>query len=209
MSFIPNQTAKQEALMEFAALGQPDHLPLGMYIFPTDVFRWSGVISIHKGYYSGAIFHFTLTIPSTYPHSIPQITFDSPSVFHPLVDPVSGRMRLDSRFPNWRSRQDFIWMILHHVKACFKRRSLDDLRETLCANVEAYRLYREQTTLFAKLAAQSSALSTSSSVLYSPPPSRTTEANPSPIQFRKLEVGEKDELEKKVKELALAKIVKR
>lgn len=41
MSFIPSQTAKQEALMEFAALGQPDHLPLGMYLFPTEVFRES------------------------------------------------------------------------------------------------------------------------------------------------------------------------
>jgi len=38
MSFIPSQTAKQEALIEFSALGQPDHLPLGMYIFPTEVF---------------------------------------------------------------------------------------------------------------------------------------------------------------------------
>jgi hypothetical protein len=69
--------------------------------------------------------------------------------------------------------------------------------------------YREQTTLFAKLASQSAALSTSSSVLYSPPPSRTTDPNPSPIQFRKLEKGEKEDLEKKVKELAMSKIVRR
>ncbi|GAA5909036.1 uncharacterized protein JCM6883_002586 [Sporobolomyces salmoneus] len=208
MSNLPSQTAKQEALMEFSALGQPDHLPLGMYIFPTEVFRWSGVISIHKGYYSGAIFHFTLTIPPTYPQSIPQIIFDSPSVFHPLVDPVSGKMRLDSRFPNWRPRQDFIWTILHFVKASFKRRTLDDLREPLCANVEAYRLYREQTTSFAKIASQSASLSTSSSTLYGPPPSRTTDPSPSPFQFRKLEKGEKEELKRKVKDLALTKIVK-
>ncbi|GAA5886665.1 hypothetical protein JCM16303_001404 [Sporobolomyces ruberrimus] len=210
MSFIPTQTAKQEALMEFAALGQPDHLPLGMYIYPTEVFRWSGVLSIHKGYYSGAILHFTLTIPPSYPLTIPQITFDSPSIFHPLVDPISGRMRLDSRFPHWRPRQDYVWMVLHFVKSVFKRRGLDELREAVCSNPEAYRLYREQTTLFAKLAAQSSALSTTPSILYGPPPSRTTEPNPSPFHFRKLNgKEEKEELRREVKRLAMAKIVKR
>lgn len=98
------------------------------------------MLSIHKGYYAGAILHATLTIPPSYPHAIPRVTFDSTSVFHPLVDPVSGNMRLDSRFPTWRPRQDFIWNVLHFVKAAFKRRTLDDLREPLCANVEAYRL---------------------------------------------------------------------
>ncbi|GAA5923484.1 uncharacterized protein JCM15063_003662 [Sporobolomyces koalae] len=208
MSLIPAQTARQEALLEFAALGQPNHLPLGMYLFPTEVFRWSGVLSIHKGYYAGAILHFTLSIPSTYPHTIPVVTFDS-SIFHPLVDPVSGRMRLDSRFPTWRPREDFIWNVLHFVKASFKRRALDELREAVCANPEAYRLYREQTTLFARLAAQSAALSTSSSVLYTAPPSRTSDPNPTPIRFRKLDEDEREKLKEQIGNLAEAKVIRR
>ncbi|GAA6024016.1 hypothetical protein JCM11491_000532 [Sporobolomyces phaffii] len=203
MSFLPAQTAKQEALIEFSAL--EDHLPIGMYVFPTEVFRWSGMLSIHRGYYAGAILHFTVVIPPSYPHAPPGITFDSPSVFHPLVDPVSGKMRLDARFPSWRPRQDFVWHVLHFVKSAFKRRALDDLREALCPNPQAYRLYREEITVFAKLAAQSAALSTSSSVLYAPPPSRTTDPNPSPFRFRKLRAGERDALSAEVRDCAIAK----
>lgn len=106
---------------------------------PSLALGWSGVLSIHKGYWQGAILHFTLLIPSTYPQSPPQVIFDSP-IFHPLIDPVSGRMRLDSRFPHWRPREDFIWTVLHFVKSAFKRRGLDELREAVCANQEAYRL---------------------------------------------------------------------
>jgi len=65
--------------------------------------------------------------------------------------------------------------------------------------------------LFAKLAAQSANLSTSPSILYAPPPSRTTDPNPSPIQFRKLneKEGEREKLREEVRKLAEAKIVKR
>jgi ubiquitin-protein ligase len=98
---------------------------------------WSGVLFIHQGYYRGAVLHFTLTIPSSYPAKAPSVTFESP-LFHPLVDPVSGSMRLDWRFPTWRPREDCIWNVLHAMKAAFKRKALDQLREAQCANVEAY-----------------------------------------------------------------------
>lgn len=98
---------------------------------------WSGVLFIHQGYYRGAVLHFTLMIPSSYPSKPPSVTFESP-VFHPLVDPVSGSMRLDWRFPTWRPREDCIWNVLHAMKAAFKRKALDQLREAQCANVEAY-----------------------------------------------------------------------
>jgi len=49
-------------------------------------------------------------------------------------------MRLDWRFPTWRPREDRIVQVLHAIKAAFKRKGLDALREALCANVEAYHL---------------------------------------------------------------------
>ncbi|CEQ38636.1 SPOSA6832_00073 [Sporobolomyces salmonicolor] len=208
MSLVPSQTARQEALMEFSALGQANHCPLGMYIWPTEVFRWSGVLFIHQGYYASSVLHFTLSIPASYPSKPPSVTFDSP-VFHPLVDPVSGRMRLDARFPHWRPREDFIWSVLHFVKGAFKRRALDELREAVCANPEAYRLYRNQTPLFAQLAAQSAALSCSSSVLYAPPPSRSADPNPSAIRFRKLKGEEEDELRSELRTVGERKVVKK
>ncbi|GAA6062877.1 hypothetical protein JCM10212_000799 [Sporobolomyces blumeae] len=233
MTTIPTgQTARQEALLEFSALGLPDHLPLGMYVFPTDIFRWSGFLSLHRGYYSGSLLHFTVTIPSNYPASPPLVHFETPT-FHPLIEPTSGRMRLDHRYSpdKWRPRRDFVWNVLHTVKAAFKRRALDELREKDCANLEAYRLYRDQTSLFAKLAAQSSSLSHSPSTLYSSNPSRlATASNPpassrmtsrstpddernpgsttTPFAFRKLDKDERDAIMGEVERLAQSKIIK-
>lgn len=39
MSLAALSTARHEALIEFAALGQADHLPLGCYVWPTETFR--------------------------------------------------------------------------------------------------------------------------------------------------------------------------
>ncbi|PRQ77129.1 Ubiquitin-conjugating enzyme/RWD-like protein [Rhodotorula toruloides] len=168
---------------------------------------WSGVLFVHQGYYRGAVLHFTLAIPSSYPSKAPSVTFESP-VFHPLVDPVSGNMRLDWRFPTWRPREDCIWNVLHAMKAAFKRKALDQLREAMCANVEAYHTYREQTALFAHLASQTANLSTSSSTLYASPPSRLEDTQPSPIRFRRLEEEEEKVLKAEVQKLGDAKVVK-
>lgn len=82
---------------------------------------------------------FTLTIPRSYPSAPPVVTFQT-DVFHPLVDPASGRFALASRFPSWRPRVDFLFHVLHYLKAAFKRAALDELREAACPNKEAYRL---------------------------------------------------------------------
>ncbi|GAA5891743.1 hypothetical protein JCM8208_002870 [Rhodotorula glutinis] len=199
-------TARHEALLEFSALGQADHLPTGLYLFPSEPTRWNGVLFLHRGYYAGAVLHLTLSLPSSYPSSPPVVTFDSP-IFHPLVDPSSGRMRLDWRFPTWRPREDCIALVLHAVKAAFKRKGLESLREALCANVEAYHLYREQTPVFARLASQSALLSASATSLYHPPPSRSEDAPVTPIRFRRLEAGEEDRLAKEVERIGRAKVV--
>ncbi|GAA5999994.1 uncharacterized protein JCM10292_003572 [Rhodotorula paludigena] len=200
-------TARHEALLEFSNLGNADHLPTGCYVFPTTDLRWSGVLFLHRGYYQGAILHFTLSIPPSYPSTAPTITFDSP-IFHPLVDPSSGRMRLDWRFPAWRAREDCISHVLHAVKSAFKRKALEGLREALCANHEAFHLYRNQTAVFARLASQSSLLSAASSTVYAgPPPLRSEHALETPIRFRKLEAGEEERLKAEVERLGRAKVV--
>ncbi|GAA5860371.1 hypothetical protein JCM8547_003480 [Rhodosporidiobolus lusitaniae] len=209
MSLAVAQTSAMEARLEFSSLGQDDHCPLGMYVFPSSDFEWHAVLFVHRGYYAGAVLHFRVLIPPSYPASAPSVVFDSP-IFHPLVDPVSGRMRLDSRFPQWRARRDFIHHVLAFVKASLKRQALDSLRESVCANQEAYRLYRSQTTVFHKLASQSAALSSSSSALYTAPPiSRTdADAEPSPIRFRKLDAVEEKRLREKMEEEGERKLAK-
>ncbi|BGP12185.1 hypothetical protein JCM10213_009330 [Rhodosporidiobolus nylandii] len=208
MSLALTTTARQEAMLEFSSLAEEDHCPLGVYCYPSSTFEWACVIFVHRGYYAGAVLHFRLQIPPSYPAAAPAIIFDS-QLFHPLVDPVSGRMRLDSRFPTWRPRQDGVSKVLHFVKASMKRRTLDGLREAVCANQEAYRLYRTQPTLFAKLASQSASLSFSSSALYTPPTPRSEASEPTPIRFRRLETGEEARLKERVREEGERKVVRR
>ncbi|ORY39732.1 ubiquitin-conjugating enzyme/RWD-like protein [Leucosporidium creatinivorum] len=199
-------TARQEVFLEFSALGSELHSPTGMYILPlqADPFTWHGVIFLHKGYYAGAVLKFTLSIPSSYPSSPPTLSVQTPC-FHPLIDPATTRVKLDGRFPRWRPREDFLFHVLHFFKSMFKRAALDQLTEGSCANREAYRLYRDQTPLFAKLASQSAALSITESSLFAPPlPSHT---KPSPIQFRKLEEGEEETLKEKIEEAGRARLI--
>ena len=76
------------------------------------------------------------------------------------------------------------------------------------ADVPRTRRYRDQTVLFAKLAAQSAALSHTDSALFSATPSGMRGSRPA-VRFRKLEEGEEEGLRKKVEEGARARLVKR
>ncbi|GAA6024993.1 hypothetical protein JCM10207_002106 [Rhodosporidiobolus poonsookiae] len=204
------QTARQEVLLEYSNLGLADHCPLGVYVVPSDesVFLWHCTLFVHRGYYASSILHFRLLIPQSYPSAPPSVVFDSP-LFHPLVDPSSGRLRLDARFPTWRPRQDFLSHVLHYVKGVMKRRALDGLREAFCANGEAYDMYRHSPAQFARLAAQSARLSTAPSNLYRPCPPRSEDAPVTPIQFRRLEEPEEERLRDEVRRLGEGKVVKR
>ncbi|KAK4702888.1 hypothetical protein P7C70_g3332, partial [Phenoliferia sp. Uapishka_3] len=202
-------TARQEVMLEMSALGNPSHCPLGMYVIPSpdDVFKWSGILFVHKGYYASGAFSFTVTIPTSYPSSPPVVHFQ-PSTFHPLIDPTDGRFALTSRFPNWRPRVDFLFHVLHFLKASFKRASLDELREASCLNKEAYRLYRDQTPLFTKLAAQSAKLSITDASLFGSTTKGAKDGR-SEIKFRKLEEGEEEELREKLESEGRARLVKK
>lgn len=77
-------------------------------------------------------------MPSDYPATAPSVTYQGTAIVHPLIDPATSRVKLDARFPTWRPRQDYICHVLHFLKAMFKRRELDRIRENICANREAY-----------------------------------------------------------------------
>ncbi|KAL8281306.1 hypothetical protein RQP46_006340 [Phenoliferia psychrophenolica] len=180
-----------------------------MYVIPdaSDAFKWTGVLFVHRGYFASGVFSFTLSIPTTYPAAPPTVTFQT-DCFHPLIDPTSGRFALASRFPSWRPRVDFLFHVLHYLKAAFKRASLDELREASCLNKEAYRLYRDQNTLFAKLAAQSAMLSITDASLFGSG-SRGASGGRSGIKFRKLEDGEEEVLKEKLEKEGKARLVRR
>ncbi|KAK4047236.1 hypothetical protein OIV83_005539 [Microbotryomycetes sp. JL201] len=179
--------SRQEALLEFAALGADQGCPAGIYLTPSDPFAWSGVHFVHRGFFAGAVLHFTVDIPRDYPHSAPTVVYRSTALVHPLVDPATGKLRLDSRFPTWRPRQDFIVHVLHFMKACFKRHALDALTEAH---------YRDRFEVFVQLASQSALLSTTENALYDTQNSNDKHGSdyPPPIAFRPLKEGEEQAL---------------
>lgn len=210
-SLSPSEsTARQAALLELSTLSAPNHLPLGVWLLPSsNPLLLHGIYFVHRGYYADSILKFTISLPPTYPNAIPTVTFLSPLPFHPLVDARTGVFNLDGRWTSWQQGRDFLWILLHYIKGCFKRRALDEVREIDAVNAEAYRAYRRDGTLFAKLAAQASRLSMSDPVLFG----TQARGNGEGIVFRKLDPGEEEgELERirgELHEVARARVVKR
>lgn len=102
------------------------HLPVGMVVAPAfhTLLEWHGSIHIKDGYYKGAIFKFVINIPVDYPASAPGVYFFN-AVFHPLVDPVTGKLDLSIAFPTWKSGRDYIVLVLAFVKKIFFKRELN------------------------------------------------------------------------------------
>ncbi|KAI9232131.1 MAG: ubiquitin-conjugating enzyme/RWD-like protein [Podila humilis] len=125
---------------------------------------WFGTLFVHKGYYRNAVFKFQLVIPPEYPERRPTVHFLS-DLFHPLID-QHGQLALQYQFPQWRPHRDYLFHVLHYVKAIFKKCVLDTVVEKQAVNKEAYRMYRNENTIFAKLAQQRAQLSITDSNLY-------------------------------------------
>lgn len=110
---------------------------------------------------------------------------------------------MESRWPEgWRPRVDFLYSVLHWVKSAFKRKALDQVGEAEARNKEAWRLYRDQTQLFTKLASQSALLSITDSALFGPNAKRGEL-----VKFRKLKEGEEEALRNEVEAVATGRVV--
>jgi ubiquitin-protein ligase len=104
-----------------------DHLPAGMVVAPAfhTLLEWHGSIHVKDGFYRGGIFKFVINIPVDYPASAPAVYFFN-AVFHPLVDPVTGRLDLSIAFPTWKPGRDYIVLVLAFVKKIFFKRELNN-----------------------------------------------------------------------------------
>ncbi|CAO3621544.1 unnamed protein product [Mucor fragilis] len=172
--------SRYEIMTELINLRNPSHCPLGVYVMPSteDLHVWYGVLFVHKGFYRSGTFKFRLTLPENYPNQPPSITLLT-DLFHPLVD-VKGNVCISQQFPVWRPYQDYTFHVLHYLKNMFKKVVLDGLNDKYCYNKEAYRLYRHDIAIFAKLAHQSAQLSITESFLYDHP------EDDNPIRFSPL-----------------------
>lgn len=183
---------RYELMIEFTNLRNPHHCPSGLYVMPAadDMNQWFGTLFIHKGYYRDAVFKFQLLIPPDYPDRRPTVRFTS-DMWHPLID-NQGQLALQYQFPQWRPHRDYLFHILHFIKAAFKKCVLDTVVEKQAVNKEAYRMYRHENKIFARLAHQRAQLSMTDSILYDNYPANNS------IRFSPLGEQEFDELKQKM-----------
>ncbi|KAL9939369.1 hypothetical protein V8E36_002182 [Tilletia maclaganii] len=142
--------------------------PEGIYIEPdtANPATWHGVIFVHSGTFQGGIFRFDIVFPPTFPKLAPHVYFP-PTLLHPLLDPASGRLSLALRFSSgWDPRTSTILELLLYIKSIFQPSAFERSSERLAANVEVFRMYRDDRPLFDKLAHQAVALSTSEAALF-------------------------------------------
>uniref|UniRef100_A0A2I2YYK7 AKT-interacting protein n=1 Tax=Gorilla gorilla gorilla TaxID=9595 RepID=A0A2I2YYK7_GORGO len=93
----------------------------GVYVQPSyrSALMWFGVIFIQHGLYQDGVFKFTVYIPDNYPDGdCPRLVFDIP-VFHPLVDPTSGKLDVKRAFAKWRRKHNHIWQVLMYARRVF------------------------------------------------------------------------------------------
>lgn len=147
-SFLENQNPHLRDIrlaIEFKHL--VGHAPGGVYLFPhrRDIRQLFGVIFVRKGLHRGGVFRFKLSLPPDYnsPGSLPSLLF-TPPIFHPLVDPESGEVRLQCSEVfggegGWDPQKHFLITLLVFLKKIFYLKSFDDCHDV--PNKEALQLY--------------------------------------------------------------------
>lgn len=101
------------------------YTPPGMFILPDlkSIHTWHGIILVRSGFYKDTVQKFSIVIPKDYPIVPPQVFFVSP-VFHPLIDQNTGELDLRPKFPVWKAKKDFLFMVLRYIKAVFVQKDL-------------------------------------------------------------------------------------
>jgi len=128
-------------LLEYERL--QDLVPSGIYVMPS----FESVLS------RGGAFKFRLQLPADYPDSPPELRFLS-DVFHPMVDPASGRVDLGAFFPEWRSGRDYASFALPHLQRALLRREYFAGSARPPLNAEARELFVNDPAGFADRAAE-------------------------------------------------------
>eukprot|EP00941_MAST-03F_sp_MAST-3F-sp1_P002748 g2748.t1 len=153
---------KTQRVLDYSLTIEYKHLQLrapgGVYVVPSmDNMRvWNGVIFIRQGLYRDGIFKFRMDIPQNYPadNARPTVTFFTP-VFHPLVDPDTGVLDLDCRFPKWRYGKDYLVYVLVFIKKIFYTKAFPLKDFPYPKNPEALKLFNasdEKKAYLAKVA---------------------------------------------------------
>lgn len=114
------------------------HAPGGVYLVPAleSLRHFYGVIFIRRGIYTNGIFKFQLTLPKLYNDvdQHPQLVFTS-NVYNPHVDPLSGKLDVETAYPEWDPTRHYLVTILTFVKKIFYAKDYADAQANPKAKV--------------------------------------------------------------------------
>mmetsp|Transcript_45374 Transcript_45374/g.145563 ORF Transcript_45374/g.145563 Transcript_45374/m.145563 type:complete len:275 (-) Transcript_45374:17-841(-) len=148
-----------ESLQQFSILLEYERLqeiiPSGMYVVPSfdSPLTWHGILFVRQGFYKGGAFKFLVQLPEDYPDTPPQLCFIS-EVYHPMVDPQSGRVDTSGVFPEWRPVRDYASFMLPFLHRAMLRREYLSGNARPPLNTEARDFFLEDPAAFAAKAAE-------------------------------------------------------
>jgi ubiquitin-protein ligase len=110
---------------------------------PNDLTAFDVSISPDTGYWTGATYHFTFTIPPHYPHSPPKVECNT-KIYHPNID-LQGKVCLNILREDWKPVLDINAVIYGLIYLFYEPNPDDPL------NHEAAELFRKDVRQFERL----------------------------------------------------------
>lgn len=149
----------EDTLLKYSVLLEYEHLqhklPVGMHVMPdsASVLTWHGVMFPSRGPYRGGVFKFEVALPLDYPASPPGVRFAT-AIFHPLVDPDTGRIDIAACF-DWVEGRDYATKVLLHMHRAMHKQEYLAGTTRPALNRKARELFTKDNAEFGRRAAES------------------------------------------------------
>ena len=79
---------------------------------------WNGQLFIKEGVYTDLNILFKIIFTNNYPNIAPEVIFNE-IIFHPLIDPSSGKLDVKYIFPTWECGKNCVIQLLYKIKDIF------------------------------------------------------------------------------------------
>ena len=107
---------------------------------PNDLTKFNVVVTPDTGFWKGATYHFTFTVPPLYPHEPPKVHCET-RIFHPNIN-LEGNVCLNILRQDWKPVLDINAVIYGLIYLFYEPNPDDPL------NKEAAQLYRDDIHMF-------------------------------------------------------------
>uniref|UniRef100_A0A8C9LN17 UBC core domain-containing protein n=1 Tax=Piliocolobus tephrosceles TaxID=591936 RepID=A0A8C9LN17_9PRIM len=112
-----------------------------------NLYIWDVFLFLYSTIYKNGKFKIQIKLNEDYPNSIPEVYFLTP-VFHPLINPESGKLNLGVYLNNWSPNTHYMTLIFLYIKNIFYLQ--DEYTKDIIENEKAYFLLHNNKQKFFK-----------------------------------------------------------